>query len=111
MERLKKMTCRILLLKNGKQISAGTFSLVDGRVVAMPEKGYDYMLTEMQSEPSITPHGEHILMANDPGTWLRSLPSTYTGTYLRAEILPVKPTADLESEYKKLKARVAKLSH
>ena len=70
------MVVRLIALADGKRMVMATLSLVDG---------------EVQMQGKVPPHIERLLAdlrksAKSPKNFLRSLPGSISGTYLRAEL-------------------------
>lgn len=71
------ITIEILVTEWEKgQVSAGTITVVKGKLKASPTEGYERMLQSFIEEQD-----------DDPESYLKSLPKKYNGNMLRVKIL------------------------
>lgn len=84
---MSKIICEILLTEEDGSVMAGHFALEDGGIAAHPEKGYEELFERLREAPITVEQGTKAVMAKDnPEQWLKGLPTTYSGSYLRARM-------------------------
>ena len=83
-------TCQLLVLKDYKQIVAGSLRLANGKIVATPTPGYEVLCKNVLTSPAFLDdrHKHAITVQESPAQWLAALPNTYSGAYLRAQLMP-----------------------
>jgi hypothetical protein len=80
--------CKLLLLKDGKQVVVGRITLDGTKISVSPMEGYERLCTNVLQAPVTVDRGERQVLAKDePGKWFMGLPVHYSGSYLRAEII------------------------
>ena len=81
-------SCEILFTEwEDGQVVAGEIIFRDGKLSFSATKGYELLMENVMEDKTFV--GEKVFdPARDPKDWLRSLPSFYTGSILRAR--PVK---------------------
>jgi hypothetical protein len=77
-------SCEILVTEWEKgQVVAGEIIFRDGELSFSATKGYELLMQKVMETKTLV--GKKLFdPANDPEAWLRSLPSFYTGSILRA---------------------------
>lgn len=80
-------SCEILVTKlEGGQVVAGEIILEDGKLSFYATKGYEILMENVMEDK--TSVGETMFdPAKDPRAWLRSLPSFYNGSIVRARLV------------------------
>ena len=78
--------CRILVTKEHGQVLAGIVTLLPTRITSTATKGYETLMANLVSEP-VKVHGQAITAEQNPALWFAALPSKYSGSYLRAQII------------------------
>jgi hypothetical protein len=80
-------SCEILVTEwEGGQDVAGEIILEDGKLSFSATKGYEVLMENVMEGKTF--FGETLFdPANDPKAWLRSLPSFYTGSIVRARLV------------------------
>jgi hypothetical protein len=81
------MTCTILITTSEGQEQAGTIELRHKTLMTKPAPGYELMFSRIMATPY--EQGDELFTAqSNPVQWFRSLPSQYSGSYMRARIEP-----------------------
>jgi len=77
-------SCEILVTEwEAGQVVAGEIIFKDGELSFSAAKGYEILMGSVMKDKTFV--GEEVSdPANDPKAWLRSLPSFYTGSIVRA---------------------------
>lgn len=79
-----RKSCEILVTEwEDGQVVAGEIILEDGKLSLSATKGYEILMQNVIADRIFL--GENVLdPVHDPKAWLRSLPSFYTGSIVRA---------------------------
>jgi hypothetical protein len=77
------MKCLLLVTTDKGQEIAGTITLTNGKVTAVPEKGFENAVNSVMSEPNYD-IDHFVSLKDDPVGWLNALPKQYNGSYFRA---------------------------
>lgn len=82
------MACRLLITEEDGQKLAATFTFAGGRVVGKAESGHEETTKSVLGCSHIIDGGKRqVTSSKQPKVWFDSLPTTYNGSYLRAQLV------------------------
>ena len=81
------MRCEFLVSMKSGQVLAGTVTL-DGKTVSqVASPGYESMMSEIVAD-GVFVDDQRVTATGDPEKWFANLPREYSGSHLRARMVP-----------------------